>query len=107
MKQVPEVLPQLNNQITDLNLLVHAVDKTCGQYNEPPPATQQKVICKTLERAKNLISELEKCAENDLMNETDEGYKVARVVWLRWVDKLKETEEVLPGLIFTQIKYGK
>ena len=93
LKHAPEILLQLNNEITDMNCLVLAVDELFRQCSDPIPATQQEVICKSLEQAKTMVLEMEKLIEYDLTRETDLGSEVARLSWIRSSDKLKKTKD--------------
>ena len=93
MKRAPEILLQLNNEITDLNVLVLTVDEIYRQLSDPMLARQPEVICETLIRAKNTILELKKLVEYVLTKKTDTDPEVARLAWVRSINRIKEMKE--------------
>ena len=94
-KRAPDILLQLNNEITDLNVLVLAVDEEFRRCSDLVPVTQQEVIYKSLQRAKNIVLELQTLIEYVLTRETDAGSEVARLAWIRSADKLKEMKDAV------------
>ena len=90
MKKAPEILLQLNNEITDLKVVVLAVDELCRQSSDPISAVQQEVVYKALQRAKNIVLELELLINHVLTRETTSGSEISRLAWLRSLNKLKE-----------------
>ena len=95
MKRAPDILLQLNNEITDFKVLVLAVDELYQQCSDPVPTAQQEVICKSLQRAKNIVLELQTLVEFVLTRETERGSEVARLAWIRSADKLKELKDLI------------
>ena len=78
-RHAPVVLLQLNNEVSDLTLLVQAVDQQLQSYRSPmAPSTQDQVICKALERAKEVVLDLEKLIGYTLTKETSSGLQVNR-----------------------------
>ena len=94
MKRAPNALLQLNNEVTDLQLLVQAIDELYRPHNATT-AIQQEVVCSALERAKLTVLELEKFIGYTLTKETDVGTKVDRVSWFRHHDRVREIRDTL------------
>lgn len=94
LRRAPDALLQLNNEVTDLQLLVQAIDELYRQNNETT-AIQQEVVCSTLERAKHTVLELEKLIAYTLTKETGVGTEVDRVNWFRYHDRVKEMRDSL------------
>ena len=94
LKRAPDVLLQLNNDVTDLHLLIRAVDELYRQRNNLSSAStlQEEVVCRTLERAKHAVLELEKLIGYILTKETNAGTEVNNLAWIRAVDRITETK---------------
>ena len=94
LKSAPDILLQLNNEVTDLHLLIRAVNEL---YHRPtnlnPTSTlQEKVVCNALERAKYAVLELEKLIEYVLTKQTARGTEVDTLAWSRVLDRVKEAK---------------
>ena len=94
LKRAPNVLLQLNNEVTDLQLLVQAIDELYRQHIDTT-AIQQEVVCNALERAKHTVLNLEKFIQYTLTKETGVGIKVDRVSWFRHHDRVREMRDTL------------
>ncbi|KAL9117432.1 MAG: hypothetical protein Q9187_006031 [Circinaria calcarea] len=97
LKRAPDGLLQLNNEVTDLQLLVQATDELYRQHNETT-AIQQEVVCNALERAKHTVLELEKLIGYTLTKETAAGTEVDRVNWFRYHVKVRDMRDTLRGV---------
>ena len=70
LKRAPYIVLQLNNEVTDLHLLICAVDDLYRQTDQSVLDTQEYVIRSALERAKHAVLELEELIEYVLTKET-------------------------------------
>ena len=96
LKDAPAILLQLHNEVSDLNVLVRAVDDL---YRRPGPThasrADETLVCSALERGRDAILELEKLIEYTLTKETRLGSQVNRTAWIGSLSKLKETRITL------------
>ena len=94
LKNAPNTLLQLNNEVTDLLLLIRAVNELYLQPNDLSTISilQEEVVCNILERAKHAVLELEKLIEYVLTKETSMGTKVDTLAWSRALDRVKEAK---------------
>ena len=98
LKDAPELLLQLHNEITDLYLLIRVVDQLYHgheYFRNQDFDAQQEAICSVLTRAKRDVLELEKLIAYVLTRETDAGAEVDRVAWLRSQWKITEMRNSL------------
>lgn len=81
LKGAPGVLLALNNEISDLNLVIKAIDDlTCQR----PDSLDEKVPHNSLLRAKGILLKLEKLVEYRLtVPDGDGGSKLDGLVWFR------------------------
>ena len=95
LKRAPDVLLQLNNEVTDLRLLIHAVNELYHQRTELSwvSTAQEEVVRNSLERAKHSVPELEKLIEYVLTKETKEGTEIDGSAWIRALDRIKEVKD--------------
>ena len=94
LKKAPIVLLQLHNEVSDLHLLICAVDEL---YRKPDDATarsalQEQVACRTLERAKRALLDLEELIGYILTKETNKGTEVDSLAWIGALKKIKEAK---------------
>ena len=93
IKDAPTVLLQLNNDVSDLTLLVQAVDQLLRSYRPAmPPSMQDQVVYSALERARNVVLQLEELIEYTLTKETGSGPQANRTAWLGSLDRIKEVK---------------
>ena len=83
LRKAPETLLQLNNEITDLYLLVRAVDDLYRQHDDSTSVSQQEVVCAVLERTKSAVLELEMVIAYRLTKETGRGNEIDLFAWAR------------------------
>lgn len=98
LKDAPELLLQLNNEITDLYLLIRVVDQLYHghkYFRNQDSDAQQEAICAALTRAKRDVLELEKLIAYVLTRETDAGAEIDRLAWLRSQRKIIEMRNSL------------
>ena len=81
IRKAPEILLQLNNEVTDLYLLVHAIDDLYRQHNDSTRVSQQEVVCAVLERTKSAVLELEEVIAYRLTKETKRGTEIDLIGW--------------------------
>ena len=94
LKKAPDVLLQLNNEVTDLHLLICAVNELYHRRIELSwvSTAQEEVVRNSLERAKHAVLELEKLIEYVLTKETKEGTEIDGLAWTRALDRIKEVK---------------
>ena len=94
LQHAPDVLMQLNNEVTDLHLLIESVNELAHQLTHQPTTTdkQQDLVCITLNRAKSTVLELEKLIAYILTKEASAGTKVDRTAWLRNHTRIKRAK---------------
>ena len=92
LKRAPCILLQLNNEVTDLHLLIRAVNEIYhSSANIIPVSTlQEEVVYNALKRAKHDVLELEKLIEYILTKETSSGTEIDTLAWIRALDRVKE-----------------
>ena len=82
LKNAPSILLQLNNEVSELTLLVQAVEEVYRWHRTAwASSTQEAVLCGALERARHVVLDLEKLVENALTR---------RASWISSFDKIKE-----------------
>ena len=94
LKNAPDVLLQLNNEVTDIHLLIQSVEELSQQWTHQPSTSnrQRDMVCIALSRAKDSVLELEKLIAYTLTEETNTGAEVDRSAWVRNLDRIKETK---------------
>ena len=90
LKKASDILLQLHNEISDLQLLIHAVNGFFHQHSDPDICDQQEIICAVLQRAKDTVVELEQAIAYVLTKETSTGSELNRVAWLSAFKKVKK-----------------
>ena len=93
LKDAPAVLLQLNNEVTDLHILIRGVDELYNQRGDSINISQRDIIYSTLARAKEALLELEQLISYRWTKETNNGVEVDRSVWIRAQTKMKETKD--------------
>ena len=95
LKNAPNVLMQLNNEVTDIHLVICSVDEIARQWTHHPSTSdrQREAVCVTLRRAKDSVLELESLIAYVLTKETDRGTRISRQAWARNLDRMKDTKE--------------
>ena len=92
LRTAPDTLLQLHNEVSDLHLLLHAIDGLYRQNRDPDIGSQQEIVCTVLKRAKDTVLELEKVIAYVLTKETDSGTELDRVAWLLAFKKVKKLQ---------------
>ena len=94
LKNAPDILLQLNNEVTDIHLLIDSVDELAPQWiNQLSTSNrQQQLVCTTLARARDSVLELEKLIAYILTKETVSGAEVDRSVWVRNLDRIGDAK---------------
>lgn len=95
LRNAPDSLLQLNNEVTELQLIVQTVDINSfdNSVDDSAAAAQYQLIQNALGRVKTVVLELEKLIEYSLTKITDRGPKIDKVAWLgaeKKIIKLKE-----------------
>ena len=90
LKDTPSVLLQLNNEIADLHLLIHAVDEIFHEHTDSIKSSQHQIIYSILCRAKEALLELEELISYRWTKETDQGLEINRTAWVRAQTKVTE-----------------
>ena len=95
LRNAPDSLLQLNNEVTDLQLVVQAVDINSlnNSADDSAAAAQYQLIQNALERVKTVVLELEKLIEYTLTKMTDSGTKIDKNAWLRSEKKIQKLKE--------------
>ena len=95
LKRAPYILLQLNNEVTDLHLLIRAVNEIYHSSAKIIPAStlQEEVVSNALKRAKHDVLELEKLIEYVLTKETSNGTKIDTLAWTRALNRVKEAND--------------
>ena len=91
LKNAPNVLLQLNNEVVDLHLLIRAVDGLYHQHSDSFKTSQHQIIYSILSRAKEALLELEKLISYHWTKETDNGIEINRTAWIRAQKQIAET----------------
>ena len=93
LKNAPNILLQLNNEVTDLHLLIQGVDELYHQYSDSIKLSQRQIVYNTLNRAKEALLELEILTSYHWTKETDKGTDIDRTAWIRAQKKVRETKD--------------
>ena len=95
LAHAPEVLLQLNNEVTDMHLLISSVDEVAWWWirHVSTSESQQELVSVTLSQAKDSVLELEKLVAYILTKETSTGNKVDLSAWVRNVDRIKDAKD--------------
>ena len=92
LKRAPYIVLQLNNEVTDLHLLIRAVDDLYRRADQSILDAHEHLVYNALERAKHAVLELEELIEYVLTKESDSGKEVNRLGWIRALDRVKEVK---------------
>ena len=96
LKDAPAILLQFNNEVSDLTLLVRAVDEVYRMHRTASASsTQVGVVCSTLDRARNVVLNLEKLVEYTLTKWTSSGSQINRTAWIGSLDRIKEMKTAI------------
>ena len=98
LKNTPLTLLQLNNEVSDLRLVVGAIEHLIHQYHLPTLSDQpnHQSLCNELQRAKVLILDLERLILYGLSKIGGDGNpKLDRVAWLRSETKVLRKKDRL------------
>ena len=98
LKNTPNILLQLNNEVTDLHLLLRGVDELYHEHVDSTKTSQREIIYNTLIRAKEALLELEQLISYRWTKETDRGTEIDRTVWIRAQTKVKEMKDKIRGV---------
>ena len=95
LRHCPDVLSQLNNEVTDIHLLIESVDELARQWTYQPATSdrQRRWVCATLDRANSAVLELEKLIAYILTKETSTGTEVDLLAWVRNLDRVKDAKD--------------
>ncbi|KAL9117489.1 MAG: hypothetical protein Q9187_005974 [Circinaria calcarea] len=95
LRNAPDSLLQLNNEVTELQLVVQAVDDNTSNNSAvcSAAAAQHELVHNALERVKDVALELEGLIEYTLTKITDAGTKIDHVAWLRQGKKVQNLKE--------------
>ena len=95
-KDAPTVILQLNNDVSDLTLLIRAVDQLLRSHLLAVASPEQEqIVYNALERARNVLLDLEKLVEYTLTKETNLGTQVNRTAWLSSLNRIKEMKTTI------------
>ena len=94
LKNAPIVLLQLNNEVSDMTLLIDLIDDLVRKETSHPAssAKQLELVCTILSRAKSDVLELEKFIAYTLTKETSLGAEVDRSTWIRSSDGISNAK---------------
>ncbi|MCJ1388336.1 hypothetical protein MMC18_001182 [Xylographa bjoerkii] len=95
LKDVPDELLQLNNEVSDVYKIVFAINGCCNHRQDKSSVVnaESSYVSATMQRAKDLVLELEIYVAHELTKVVANGDRVDRVAWLRAggkVGKLKD-----------------
>lgn len=95
LRNAPDCLFQLNNEVTDLQLIVQAVviNAHDSSADDSAAAAQHQLIRNALSRVKKVVLELEELIEYALTKVTDSGSKIDKVAWLRAEKKIQNVKD--------------
>ena len=95
LQHAPDILLQLNNEVTDIHLSIESVDELAHQWTHQPSTsnTQRKLVYVTLDRAKSAVLELEKLVAYILTKETSTGTEIDRSAWVWNPNRIKEVKD--------------
>ena len=97
-KNAPQILQQLNNELSYLNLVVSKVEDVCRQHlsSEAEVVSTNEIISAAVTRAKEAILDLEKMVVYDLQKIWDgNNQKPDRISLMRNKENVKEMKERL------------
>ena len=91
LKDAPNILLQLNNEVSDLTLLVQAVDEIYRWHlSALALSSQEAVVCSTLERAQNVVLDLQKLIEYTSIRITSSDSRMKRTSWFGSLHRVNE-----------------
>ena len=90
LKDAPAIVFQLNNEVSDLTLLVRAVDEAYRLHGlAMTSSTHAEVVYNVLKRAQNVVLDLEKLVDHTLTKPTSSGSRVSRRAWINSLSEIK------------------
>ena len=98
LKHVPSLLQQLNNELSDLRLVVGKVEDICRQalIQNSDLISDREVLSRMIDRAKNAILELEKVIEYGLPAPSEgTTVKIDRLFWIRKESEIRDSRDRL------------
>lgn len=97
LKDAPDELLQLNEELFHVQLLVSAIQESCRQRGDRVSAEDQcdKLIFMTLKRSRDKVLDVEKLIAYDLTKVTANGDKLDKAAWLRAPSKVRRAKERL------------
>ena len=97
LKDAPDTLLQLNNEVVDIHLVIRSVDELIQRWSYQPSSSerQRAMVHATVGRTKDTVLELECLIAYILTKETDIGTKVDRSAWMMNIDKIREMKNRL------------
>lgn len=108
LRDAPDDLLQLNEELSQIQLLVSAIQESCRQRGKRVSAEDQcdEFIFMTLRRSRDDVLNVEKLIAYDLTKVSSNGDKLDRGAWLgaqskvqRAKDCLRETKSSLTGIL--------
>ena len=95
LESAPGVLLQLNNEVTDITLLIDLIYDLVRKGTPCPSssAKQLEFVCATLSRAKDAVLQLEKLIAYTLTKETHSGAEVDRSTWIRSSGRIRNAKD--------------
>ena len=95
LKQAPDILLALNNDIVDLQRVVQVVDELLQEHSGMTDKAPLDHVCKSLGKVKTTLSTLEYLVSYELtVVERDGGHlRLDRSVWLRVENKVRRLRE--------------
>ena len=94
LRHAPDVLIALNNEVTDLHILVGDADEILRQYSEIGGTDAVPSVTSALERIKATLLRLESLIAYDLMTPSgSNGSRLDRSVWLRAESRVQELKD--------------
>lgn len=98
LKHVVSLLQQLDYELSDLRLVVRKVEDICWQAltQNSDSVSDQEILSKAIDRAKNAILELEKVIEYGLLAPAEgTTIKINRLFWIRKESEVRDSRDRL------------
>ena len=108
LKDAPDALRQLNAELTNIHLLVSAIQDSCRQRGNRVSSGDScdEFIYAILKRSRDEVLDIEKLIAHELTKVTSNGDKLDKMAWLRTQSKvqrakesLHETKNILTGIL--------
>ena len=95
LKYAPDVLLALNNEVSDIECLIHEIENIAWQHQKTNETPVSASICRALDRVKNSLLAFEKLIayEFTIIDSYSGQVKLDRTRWLQLESKVKQLQE--------------